>query len=155
MQGSIMFVMKLFWGIIAIVVLSGGALFVLKQNVQNTDGTGAVVSTPQPQTQNEVADVGTPGKYDALAKCLKDKGAVFYGASWCPHCIEQKAEFGSSAHLLPYVECSTPDGKSQMQICADHKIMGYPAWRFADGSEVTGAQSLDTLAQKTGCTLPK
>jgi len=27
-----------------------------------------------------------PGKYDALATCLKDKGAVFYGAFWCSHC---------------------------------------------------------------------
>jgi len=145
--------MKLFWGIIAIVVLSGGALFLLKQNVQTTGS--ADTSAPVPQQQVEIASVDTPGKYDTLAKCLKDKGAVFYGASWCPHCVEQKSEFGTSAHLLPYVECSTPDGKSQTQICADHKIMGYPTWRFSDGSEVTGAQSLETLAKKTGCALSK
>jgi thiol-disulfide isomerase/thioredoxin len=45
----------------------------------------------------------TPGKYDALASCLKEKGAVFYGAFWCPHCQNQKAMFGKSAKLLPYV----------------------------------------------------
>ena len=48
-----------------------------------------------------------PGKYDAFAQCLKDKGAVFYGAFWCPNCQEQKKLFDSSIKLLPYVECST------------------------------------------------
>lgn len=92
--------------------------------------------------------------YDAFATCLKDKGAVFYGAFWCPHCKEQKAEFGSSAKLLPYVECSTPDGE-QDQICKDAKITGYPTWRFSDGSELTGAIPLTKLAEKTSCELPQ
>ena len=35
-----------------------------------------------------------PGQYDNLAQCLTDKGAKFYGAFWCSHCQEQKAEFG-------------------------------------------------------------
>ncbi|MEK6827042.1 MAG: hypothetical protein AABX99_00990, partial [Nanoarchaeota archaeon] len=58
-----------------------------------------------------------PGKYDQFAQCLKDKGAVFYGAFWCSHCIAQKKLFGSSAKLLPYVECSTADASGQAQIC--------------------------------------
>lgn len=96
-----------------------------------------------------------PGKYDAFATCLKDKGATFYGAFWCPHCQATKKEFGSSARLLPYVECSTPDASGQLQICTDKKIEGYPTWEFADGSRLTGEISLDQLAQKTGCVLPK
>src|SRR5687767_6111588 len=40
-----------------------------------------------------------------LAERLDDSGAIFYGASWCPHCQEQKAMFGASADRLPYVEC--------------------------------------------------
>ena len=31
-----------------------------------------------------------------LAERVADSGAVFYGASWCPHCQEQKAMFGAS-----------------------------------------------------------
>src|SRR5450830_1349540 len=77
-----------------------------------------------------------PGKYDTFATCLKDKGAVFYGAFWCPHCQEQKKLFGPSAKLLPYVECSTADGSGQTQICKDQKIQSYPTWRLADGTEI-------------------
>src|SRR6266568_4229182 len=95
------------------------------------------------------------GNLDALAQCLKDKGAVFYGASWCPHCQAQKALFGDSAKLLPYVECATPDGNGQVQVCTDAKIDGYPTWVFADGSRQSGELSLDVLSQKTGCQLPQ
>jgi thiol-disulfide isomerase/thioredoxin len=98
---------------------------------------------------------GSPGKYDALATCLKDKGAVFYGAFWCPHCQSEKKLFGTSEKLLPYVECSTPDGQGQTQICKDKKIEGYPTWEFADGSRQTGELSLQTLADKTACPLPQ
>lgn len=96
-----------------------------------------------------------PGKYDGLAQCLKDKGAVFYGAFWCPHCQEQKKIFGNSAELLPYVECSNPDGKSQTQICIDKGVEQYPTWEFADGSRLTGEQQPKVLAEKTSCTLPE
>ena len=97
----------------------------------------------------------TPGKYDALATCLKDKGAVFYGAFWCTHCQTQKKLFGSSEKLLPYVECSTSDGQGQTQICKDKKIEGYPTWIFADGSILSGEIPLATLAEKTSCILPE
>ena len=65
-----------------------------------------------------------PGKYDDFAVCLKDKGATFYGAFWCPHCQAQKELFGRSEKLLPYVECSTPDGQAQLQVCIDKEIKG-------------------------------
>jgi thiol-disulfide isomerase/thioredoxin len=98
------------------------------------------------------------GKYDTFTQCLKDKGAVFYGAFWCPHCRQQKQMFGSSAKLLPYVECSTPDGKRQTQACIDKKIESYPTWELADGTrlpvESSAGVSLETLAAKTSCELP-
>ena len=94
-----------------------------------------------------------PGNLDSFAQCLKDKGAIFYGAFWCPHCQAQKAIFGRSAEFLPYVECSTGDRTGQVQACIDKKIESYPTWEFADGSRVTGERTLDELAQKTGCTL--
>ena len=97
----------------------------------------------------------TPGKLDSFAQCLKDKGAVFYGAFWCPHCQNQKKLFGRSARLLPYIECSTPNGQGQLPICIDKKITGYPTWEFADGSREDGEVSLEKLAEKTSCELPK
>ena len=95
-----------------------------------------------------------PGKYDAFAQCLKNQGAVFYGAFLCPHCQAQKKLFGFSAKLLPYVECSTPDGNRQVQACVDKKITGYPTWEFADGSRLSGEIPLGELADKTSCQLP-
>ena len=95
------------------------------------------------------------GKYDTFAQCLKDKGAVFYGAFWCSHCQNTKAEFGSSAKLLNYIECSTADGQGQLDVCNQKNITGYPTWEFADGSRLEGEVPLTQLAEKTGCELPK
>lgn len=94
-----------------------------------------------------------PGKLDNFAQCLEAKGAKFYGAFWCPHCQAQKALFGKSKSLLPYVECSTPDQKDQTQICKDNKIEGYPTWIFADGSRNSSKMTLEQLAEKTGCSI--
>lgn len=96
-----------------------------------------------------------PAKLDSFAQCLKDKGAIFYGAFWCSHCNNQKKAFGDSQKLLPYVECSTPDGKSQTKQCTDAGIEGYPTWVFPDGSKQSGEIPLETLAEKTGCQLPE
>lgn len=92
-----------------------------------------------------------PGPYDDFAKCLSDKGAVFYGAFWCPHCNDQKKLFGKSMKYIDYVECSSPDKRAQTPVCVDEKIEGYPTWKFADGSVITGFVSLQELGVKTGC----
>lgn len=130
---------KIFAFVVVLLVLGTIATAVLRSG-----GSGAVV---------------TPGKYDAFATCLKDKGAIFYGAFWCPHCQAQKKLFGSSAKLLPYVECSTADANGQTQICIDKKITSYPTWELADGSRIPNENSagitLETLAAKTSCELPK
>ncbi len=97
----------------------------------------------------------TSGKYDEFAKCLGEKGATFYGAFWCPHCQNQKAMFGKSAKLLPYIECSTPDGQRQLSNCTQKKIDGYPTWEFSDGSQENGEVPLARLSEKTSCPLPQ
>ena len=94
------------------------------------------------------------GDLDAFASCLSDKGAKFYGTFWCPHCQSQKELFGSSQHLMPYVECSTPDGRQQTQVCKDAGIEAYPTWVFPDGAREMGELSLQNLAERTGCALP-
>ena len=96
------------------------------------------------------------GKYDSFAQCIKNSGAVFYGAFWCPHCQAQKAMFGSSVHFLPYVECSTPDGTGQTQVCKDKNVVEYPTWQFPNATTTeVGVEELSDLAQKTGCPLPQ
>ena len=95
-----------------------------------------------------------PSKLEGFAQCLKTSGAEFYGAFWCPHCQEQKKEFGSASKFLPYIECSNPDN-TQTQICIDKKIESYPTWIFKDGSRVSGKMELTALADKTQCVLPQ
>ncbi len=98
-----------------------------------------------------------PGQFDNLAKCLVESGAKTYGAWWCSHCNNQKEAFGKSWKIFAegggYVECSTPDGKQQLQVCTDAGIKGYPTWRFGDGSELGGELSFAILAEKSGCKL--
>jgi len=95
-----------------------------------------------------------PGKLDVFASCINDSGAKYYGAFWCPNCKNQEALFGRSARLLPRTECSTPDGKSQLQVCKEAGITGYPTWDFPDGSRETGTLPLERLSEKTNCPLP-
>lgn len=97
---------------------------------------------------------GKPGVLDGFATCVKDSGAKYYAAFWCPNCKNQQALFGRSAALLPRIECSTPDSKGQLQVCIDAEVKGYPTWDFADGTRVTGVQTLEQLASSTGCVLP-
>lgn len=111
-------------------------VFVLIRN--NSNGSKSEVITP----------------YDTFAQCLTDAGAKFYGAYWCPHCQAQKKLFENSTKL-PYIECSTPNGQSQTQVCIDAKITGYPTWDFADGSRADGQQTFEQLAEKTNCPLPQ
>jgi uncharacterized membrane protein/glutaredoxin len=82
-----------------------------------------------------------------LAEHLSKNEAKFYGASWCPHCTEQKNLFGSSAKRIPYVECSPGGPKApQAQECKDKNVQSYPTW-IINGQRHTGVQPLDTLAQ--------
>ncbi len=111
---------------------------------------GIFIFVPQAASVSNVP----AGKYTEFAQCLNDKGAKFYGAWWCPHCAAQKALFGDAVDKLPYVECSTPDGNTQLPICKDAGVSSYPTWVFADHSTSTGEVPLATLAQKTNCVLP-
>lgn len=65
----------------------------------------------------------------ALAEHLANEDVVFYGASWCNHCQEQKRLFGASAVRLPYIECS-PSGQNgpQLRACSAAGVRNYPTW---------------------------
>ena len=94
-----------------------------------------------------------PGPEDpwvrGLAEHLSKSDAKFYGASWCPHCQEQKKKFGSSVNRIPYVECS-PGGPQApaAPACKEKNIQSYPTW-IINGQRYTGVQPLDALAQSS------
>ena len=86
----------------------------------------------------------------ALAEHLTEEGVLFYGASWCPHCQEQKRLFGASAERLPYIECS-PAGANTPQApsCSRAGIQSYPTW-VINGMTIAG--EVLTLAQLADAT---
>ncbi len=83
----------------------------------------------------------------ALALHLQRGDAEFFGAKWCPRCIEQKELFEASVHRLPYVECS-PFGREGpvSTACIDNKIKDYPTW-IIRGRRYTGRLELSELAR--------
>lgn len=126
-------------GVLGLLIAVGALLFF----VGGDSRSGASLSTNTPKEPS--------GENLPLAQCLAEKGAIFYGAFWCPHCRSQKTLFGDAASALPYVECSTPDGRGQTPRCTEAGIESYPTWVFADGSRLNGSQSLATLAERAGC----
>ena len=102
----------------------------------------------EPTTEYAQDDLAT------FATCLRESGAKFYGAFWCGHCRNQKAAFKESADLLPYIECSSEDGRGQKDECKVADITSYPTWEFSDGTRLTGEVSFSVLAEKSGCPAP-
>lgn len=103
-------------------------------------GGGVYLATRKPASNPAI---------DQFAKCLTDKGAIMYGAYWCPHCQSQKKLFGDSFQYVKYVECTV-----DIQLCQDNKIDGYPTWVFVDGSRQGGEMTFQDLSFKTSCPVP-
>ena len=126
--------------------------YLIKQDSAN--GTQAADNTNTKVVITDNTVVGTTKNYDDFAKCLTSKGAKFYGASWCPHCNNQKEMFGDSLKYVAYVECAVP-GNDQIQApeCEAAGITGYPTW-IIGGKSYAGEQQISDLARLTGCVAP-
>jgi uncharacterized membrane protein len=129
-----------------LVVVGTLGVYANVNNPVTADGSGAQLG-PAITTQSGPAEM-------ALAQHLKDTGAIFYGAWWCPHCHDQKQLFGQEAsQVMPYIECATPEGQEQTPECQEAGIAGYPTWEIK-GERLSGTQSLEELAQLSGYTGP-
>jgi hypothetical protein len=94
-------------------------------------------------------------KYDSFAKCLSGKNAKMYGLYWCPHCIDQKHEFGSSFRYVTYVECASEENPHDLTpTCKAAGVKLFPSWQFGADPPKEGVLSLEALSEKTGCRLP-
>ncbi len=92
---------------------------------------------------------------DNFAHCLSQKKATMYGAFYCQHCAKQKELFGKSFAYVTYQECAIMGAPGQQtDQCKYMQIRKYPTWIFADNERREGEQSLESLAEKTGCKLP-
>lgn len=88
--------------------------------------------------------------YEAdLARHLAARGAIMYGAFWCPHCQEQKALFGDGARHLPYVECDPKGAGARPDLCNQASVHSYPTWVLG-AQRREGVLSLQELAALSG-----
>lgn len=110
-------------------------------------------ASAQPKTTASKAstspNVGEPlnpsnAEQQALSDHLSRRGAIFYGAWWCPACFQQKNLFGKEAgNRLPYVECDKSDqGRARCQAAS---IRAFPTWDLPGKSRLEGVQSLEEL----------
>lgn len=84
----------------------------------------------------------------ALSDHLRSKGALFYGAWWCPACFKQKNLFGKEAgNRLPYVECEKT--QSDRERCLAVGIRAYPTWILGN-QRIEGVQTIEELKQWSG-----
>ncbi len=80
----------------------------------------------------------------ALSEHLRRRGAVFYGAWWCPACAQQKELFGKEgSQRLPYLECARDTAGRQR--CEAAEIRAYPTWDLPGKPRLEGVQSLEEL----------
>ncbi len=109
---------------------------------------------------NCVSQYNPPKQYSPntkmeLAQCLVKQEVTMYGAWWCDSCEKQKYSFGSEAwntFKKNYVECSAEAGSvEERQRCQKEDLKYYPAWKFKDGTVVTGYKTLQELAELSKC----
>lgn len=108
---------------------------------------GTIILTGCGKTTTTTTTTET-GSMDTFAQCLNKAGAKMYGTATCSHCMAQKALFGDSFKNINYVDCIVAP-----TMCSN--IANVPTWSYADGSTTQGVQSLEALAKKTNCDLPK
>ena len=114
-----------------------------------TDGASTGASAPGSSSPHvgEALRPSTP-EQRALSEHLRRRGALFYGAWWCPACFKQKNLFGREAgNTLPYVECDKSEAGRER--CRAAAIRAYPTW-ILEGRRLEGVRSLEELKVWSG-----
>jgi len=108
--------------------------------ISGTRGTSSgITKDPPPITSSS-----TPRALE-VSNQLATLNAKMYGAYWCSHCFDQKERLGKEAmQRIPYIECSREGTNSQVSLCREKQIPGYPTWEI-NGKLFPGEQALDEL----------
>lgn len=139
---------------VSLIIISSlfGASFFLAAPKKSKDrlvgtvaGLAVIITMHSIVHQDKIFQKAADPQLQALATHLSERGAAFYGASWCNACLAQKELFGSAASYLPYVECS-PRGQNtpQSTICLLKKIKSYPTW-LIDGKRYERILTVEVL----------
>jgi glutaredoxin len=148
--------MKKYLPIIIFVLLAGVIIIVGMEINKNKNNSGTPADNTVASTSNTAADNSTVADNSgidpvSLAKYLTSKGIIFYGAYWCPHCQEQKKDFGDALQFVTYYECDPKGENSKADACTAAGIESYPTW-IINGQKYTGTKTLSELAQLSGYT---
>jgi hypothetical protein len=112
----------------------------------------ATGSKSEPPARSIAVAARSSAQQQAVANHLRTKGAIFYGAWWCPACTQQKALFGKEAGgRLPYLECTDASGSAR---CSAAEIRAFPTWDMPGKPRLVGVQSVDELARWSGFASP-
>jgi len=139
--------------LVAVVLVAAGLIFLSSKN--KGDDNNVAVNTTDTSTSGTVAGASTEeNAYDAatiekLAKFMTEKGMIMYGAYWCPHCQDQKKEFGDAVQYIDYVECDAKGTDANPEECVAQGVEGYPTWIY-QGTKYSGLKSLSDLAKIVG-----
>jgi len=85
-------------------------------------------------------------KATGFATCLSQKGIKMAGAEWCSACKSQKRLFGKAFEFVNFVDC-----EKEKAFCEENNIKYYPTWILSSGKKVVGVQSIQKLAELSGC----
>ncbi|MEK6935127.1 MAG: protein disulfide isomerase family protein, partial [Nanoarchaeota archaeon] len=66
------------------------------------------------------------GVSPSFVECLAEKGVIFAGAEWCPHCQDQKTIFGRKATKALYGESVYVECPENQELCKSKGVTGYP-----------------------------
>jgi hypothetical protein len=87
------------------------------------------------------ANSSKPGPLDGFARCLTEKGAVMYGASFCQYTHAQEGMFGNSAKFI-----------DSRDFSEDSNVRVTPTW-LINGNYYQNVQTFDRLSAITGCAI--
>lgn len=138
--------------IVILVILA--VIFGIGYLIKNVQQPKEQVAQKSVSQTNQELDIKTPKNetsLESLARCLKEKGAKFYGTSWCGYCTRQKEIFGEAAKYLPYVECAG-DQNQLAEECQKADIEAFPTW-VINGEKKPGYETPEKLAEMSGCSM--
>ena len=95
------------------------------------------------------------GELAALARCLAERGVVYYGASGCKACRTQKRSFGAAFAEVVAIECHPHAPGSETEHCVERGIRVTPTWLLEpagrEAGRLEGARGPAELATFAGC----
>jgi hypothetical protein len=136
-----------FAAVVSVVLLALTTACSSTKSSQNTSSASNSQSSTTASAQTS-SSAATPEV--ALAIHLRQSGAKFYGAYWCPYCNKQKELFGKEAfNQIDYVECDPAGKNARPALCQQANIEGFPTWEIK-GKKYGGLQPLQDLADISG-----